>query len=254
MVGPGHGFDQRDVLRSEAGVILKQWAGRTKVGTAAAAARIARLRAIKKLGLTQAPNRGDVSVNAGWKSTTPYGMVWVKRTAKGGTGKKYIMLRDGYFQPGMRTGPKWRGFGDAAVAKVRPAVMKATQAAVKSVGLARQSIVQIADSLGIDLVKVAGAGADAAGIAKARAAIASTGKSYRNGTGTSAGTEVKPYIDLFNSLPYATSRKLRMDRTLIGIIHGRTKHFQKAYERGAFESLKKLQRAYPNLIKVATAA
>src|SRR5690606_7898240 len=112
--------------------------------------------------------------------------------------------------------------------------------ALQSVGLSRQSVVQIADALGIDLTAVKGQGISPAGIAKARAAIASNGRSYRNGTGVQAGDPIRYHVTLINRLPYG--RRTGMDRTLAFVVAGRAKHIEIAYRKGAFGSMATVRR------------
>lgn len=249
------GFDQTVVLKAEAGSILKKWAGETEVATQAFVDRRARLKVTRAWGVSGSSSRGSrkadhaITVNAG---------------VRGVAGRMFILKKDGSgfrrtHEAGFRPlnqhykPAQWRDLNEVAHG-VQADWQKNIPLARRSVGLARQSVVQIADSLGIDLIKVAGQGVSSAGIAKARAAMASNGRSYRNGSSVVGGTDVKPYIDLINSLPYATSPRLGMDTALAGVIAGRTKYFQKSYEKGAFDSFEKTARAFPNIIRVSTAA
>lgn len=247
-LGQMTGFKQQDVLRAEAGSILKTWAGRTKVATLAQIDRRERLRAIKGLGYTQAPNKGDVTVNAGFKPA-PFGRVWIRVSRD----RKFALARAAKFAPsGNRFGKLWEADIRDAELDTQAAIARRIPIARRSAGLARQSVVQIADSLGIDLDRVAGGGVSGAGLAKARAAMASNGRAYKNGSGVTGGTDTRPYIDLLNGLPYAAN--IGMDRTLVGVIAGRAKMFDKIYSKGAFDSFSRVARAFPNLIKVSQAA
>lgn len=267
------GFDQRQVLLAEAGVILKTWAGRTKVGTVEKADRAARLRAIRKLGYTgsnRQKDRGDVTVNAGYRPA-PFGRVWIKVRKSAGQ-KSFILARGpGFAAPtgsatftwhrrrlhgangGRSTSAKWMANVVDAQQDVESALKRAIPAGRASIGLSRQSVLQIADSLGIDLLRVEGGGTlSAAGIAKARAAMASTGKSYRNGYGAQGGAGGFDYVDLINRLPYG--RAIGMDRMLLGVLAGRAKYFERSYAKGAFDSQRRACAAYPNLFRVTAAA
>jgi hypothetical protein len=253
------GFDHRRVLRAEAGSILKTWAGRTKVATQAKADRRARLKAMKKLGLTSAKQRGDVTINAGFKRNAPFGRVWIK--VRHGSGRKNFLLALGpnYSSPtgtgtfnkfGANQGPttqEWIGNIVQAVEDAQREVPAAIQAGRRAIGIARQSVIQIADSLGIDLLRVPGGGVSAAGIAKARAALASNGRRYRNGTGRQGGNEVKAYVDLFNFLPY--NQAIGMDRVLLGVMAGRAKFIEKSYEKGVFDTERGILKAFPGLFE-----
>jgi len=148
---------------------------------------------------------------------------------------------------------KWTANVMDAVSDVPGAVQRAQETGRRSVGLARQSVVQIADALGIDLLTVKGGGTlSDAGIAKARAALASNGQSYRNGIGLQGGNKVYDHVDLINTLPYG--RKIGMDRTLLSVLNGQNKYFEKSYAKGAFDSQRKACAGYPNLFKFTAAA
>lgn len=244
------GFDHRTVLLGEAGVILKTWAGRTKVSTIGQAERRGRARALYSITYKgrASPVFGYLTVNSGVRGGIP-GDMWY-RTKRNKFQMAGIMnLKGGGF--------KWSNlhFPDVDWPHMQAAAQKATgeikrriPLARQSVGLSRQSVVQIADSLGIDLLRVQGGGnLSGAGIAKARAALASTGKAYRNGSGRFGGSEVRTYVDLINNLPYG--RRLGMDRTLLGVLAGRAKFFERSYAKGAFNSQATAIRAYPNLFR-----
>ena len=249
------GFDQRTVLRAEAGSVLKMWAGQTKVSTQAAVDRRARLKVTRAWGVSGSGGKGTrkadhpITVNAG---------------IRGPAGRMFILKKDGHgfrrtHESGFRPlhqhykAEQWRDLNEVANG-VQSDWQKKVPLARRSVGLARQSVVQIADSLGIDLAAVQGRGLSAAGLAKARAALASDGKRYTNGWSAQGGTDTKPHIDLINGLPFANSPKLQMARTLLGVIAGRARYFQKSFDKGAFDSFDRVARAYPNVIRVARAA
>lgn len=250
------GFDPVLALRAEAGVILKTWAGRTKVAKPSQIEIRARLNALRRMGLTQ----GDVTINAGIRGQP--GLVWHKTrlvtggTARGRTKRGYAPV--GRMHPtSHRFTALWRHFIDRDWRDINDAVLDAEAAinrdmklAERSAGISRQSVIQIADDLGIDLGKVKGGGnLSAAAIAKARAAIASNGRAYKNGVGTSGGDAAKSFVDLLNRLPFGT--KIGMDRTLAGVLSGRAKFIAKSYEKGAFDSLRKAAKAFPNLVNAS---
>lgn len=254
------GFSQRQVLHAEAGSILKTWAGRTKVSTAYDVEKRARRRVIRGLGYTTGVDRGDVTVNA----TIPFGRVWIKVRRAAGR-KNWLLARGVDFNSPAGTGifpnPKsprghgtvnWFGRVEKAVSDVRSALRVEVPRAIRSIGLARQSVIQIADALRIDLNAVAGGGVSPAGVAKARAAIASSGRAYKNGYGYSGGDEVRAYVQLINRLPFGG--RIGIDRTLLGVLAGRAGLFRKAYSKGVFNSLQGVARAYPNLMRVTKTA
>jgi hypothetical protein len=250
------GFKPRTVLLGFAGVVLKTWAGRTKVATASQSEIRARARALYSI-----TNRGRASAYSGFLT--------INSGRRGGhPGQMWYRTKRGKFQSAglmdvKRTGShRWANihFPDddwaamqTAAAKAGTAISTMIPAARRSIGLSRQSVVQIADSLGIDLLRVQGGGTlSGAGLAKARAALASTGKSYRNGFGASSGDEVRAYVDLINRLPYG--RRIGMDRTLLGVLAGQVRYFEKSYAKGAFDTQVAAARAYPNLFRVSTSA
>lgn len=254
------GFDQRTVLRGFAGVVLKAWAARTKVSTQEHAERSERLRAIRDLGYTgksRVKERGEVTVNAGFRPA-PFGRVWIKVRSRNGR-KNWLLARgsdfsaptgSGIFDPRKRAlrgaAQLWAANVNDAEQDVRVALRRRLPLARRSVGLSRQAVLQIADSLGIDLLRVQGGGIlSGAAIAKARAALASSGKFYRNGTGYQSGGVVSAYIDLINRLPYG--RAIGADRTLLGVLAGQNKYFELSYAKGAFDTQRSAVRAYPNL-------
>lgn len=243
------GFDQRKVLRAETGVILKTWAGRTKVARADTVELYARYRAGKRaFGLTSAgKNMFGITVNTGRREGTP-GMVWF-RTARKKWQTPASIYSGGYISQNHLhfKDDDWARIeaGMVTYANELKHILPASQ---KAVGLARQSVIQIADGLGLDLNAVKGGGSlSAAGIAKARAAIASTGSQYTNGGGTDNGDPVKYYIAFFNTYPM--NQKLGMDRALLSIINGRAKYIEQSYKKGAFDSMKNTVRAFPNLFR-----
>lgn len=250
------GQTMKQVLRSETGHILKECAAKTKVATQDSVERKAQLLAIKGLGYTQATDRGEVSVNAGWRRNSPYGRVWMK--VRNGAGRKgFILARGANFDfpsgtailqitPGSKSGTnKWIATVRNAVGRTVPAVEKSLEKALKSVGLARQSWVQIARGLGIDLKRVAGTNLSAQGIAKAELALASDGRSYINGTASEYGDAEKFVIKLVNGLPYG--RKMKLDAVLARAINNRAKYFARAMSKGVFNSAKKTLAKYPGL-------
>lgn len=244
------GFKPFTVLRGETGIILKTWAGRTKVATQQQTDASTRIHVVRSLDLTRAPSPGDISVNTGQRSV--FGRVWVRSPSRRGGGRNWRLA--GRIAPtGRSFTPERYHWKDKtwvdikeAVADVSSALRRKLPTGRRARGLARQSVLQIADALGIDLLKVKGGGTlSAAGIAKARAALATTGRGYRNGTGQQLGTQERAVITLINRLPYGP--KIGMDRTLIGILAGRAKFIATAYAKGAFASMHTAARAFPYL-------
>lgn len=247
------GINSTEVLRGFAGVVLKACAGQTKVATVDNADKRARLRYLRDQQLTGRNGMVPVTVTAGAKKNTTYGAVHL-RTSTG----HWRRTHDPVFKPvaGMPSpGRKRRGdhYTDhdwlllrSVIETVRRGVVTARTAGRKTIGLARQSWVQIADTLGIRLEDVRGGGTlSAAGIAKARAAIASNGQQYANGLGTLERTQYDTIITLTNRYP--AGHRIGMDRTLQNVLVGQVRYFEKNLELGVFNTIAGTIRAYPFL-------
>ena len=245
------GFDQQVILRAEMGSILKTWAGRVPVANGKRTDAKSRLAVLKKAGhyLTSADAKsGFVSITAGLRGGT-HGLIWFRTRknipqAVGSVSDsgaiKYLNrhFRDEDWQAITEGANYFAGAAAAALARGRG-----------SIGLARQSVIQCADQVGIDLASVQGGGISDAGIAKARAAIASSGRAYQNGTGSQGGDETKCYIEAINRLPYGVA--IGMDMSLAFVLQGRAKFIETAYKKGAFDSMKKAAAAFPNIFNTA---
>jgi len=237
--------------RAEAGVILKTWAGRTKVATAEKLAR---------RGLLQA-NRGAYRA-AGWpfmKGRTTSGRASINLGIRGTMGKVYYRTRKageaggraGFqdvfgpgFSRGKRIAPVDWGAVSSFVEAFRRNYHATIEAAKRAGGLSRQSIVQIADDLGIRLENVRGGGSlSAAGLAKARRAIPQNGRIYKNGYSIIGSDAKSFYLTLVNRYPKIGP--LFMDRTLQGVIGGRIKYFERNLAEGTFLSASRAAKAYP---------
>jgi hypothetical protein len=244
------GFDQRLVLRAEAGSIIKKWAGITKVGTREAAELRARYRAGKRafgsLG-GSSDNQYRITVNTGSRGGVP-GWTWYKHPGGGVMLAGYIDER-GVIHPNpyRRFKPEAWSMILAGMEAYADSLAGLLPQSLKSIGLARQSVIQIADELGIDLNSVSGQGISSAGIAKARAAIASTGKTHKNGFGSQGGDDVRYHVRLLNRLPFGV--KSGMDRQLATVLSGRAKFIETAYKKGAFGSMTTVARSFPNVFK-----
>jgi hypothetical protein len=247
--------------RAEAGSILKRWAGLTKVATAKQLGRSAILRtyrdARRDVGFDN-PRKGSTSVgqasiNLGFRSG-PFGKVYY-RTRKAGAAGGRRGLQDVY-GPNFGSGKHIadRDFGKVERMKnfFQGAYKGMVKAAKQSAGLSRQSVIQIADQLGIDLGRVPGMGVSAAGIAKARTAVASNGRHYQNGYGVVSDGAKEFYLTLINRYP--KGGKVGMDRTLATVIRGRLKYFRRNLEEGTFLSAERAAKAYPYLKVLKNAA
>lgn len=243
--------DLRTVIRAEAGSILKACAGDTKVATIKKTDQRS-MRALigpRGLDLSSARAPGDVTVNAGIRG--PFGRVWVKSaTPHRGTGRGFRLAgqlsRNGRFTPEnyhWKNGT-WTDITEAAQ-DVGAKIRQYLDTGRRAIGLARQSWVQIADAVGIRLESVPGGRISAAGIAKARAAIASTGRPYTNGTAREYGENREFVITLINRLPYGN--KIALDRILARNVNARARYFEQNLARGVFDRISTIARAYPGL-------
>ena len=231
-------------LRAEAGSILKACAARTKVAKADAITRNERLRIVKDLGYTHGRSGAfGIAINVGIRGA--FGKVWRSTTRKDGTWGLQQTHAENFR-------PLNRHFGDSVWTDLKEAVSdfqyearKRVPMAKQSAGLARQSWVQIADSLGIRLENVPGGGISGAGIAKARAALTSRGQSVTNGFSEEERRNQGFLLRLINRLPYGPQAGL--DRVLEWVMAGRAAYFEKNLARGVFRDQAKLLRAYPGL-------
>jgi hypothetical protein len=232
------------VLKAEAGAILKACAGRTKVAKASAVTTNERLRIIKDLGYNGGNKSADIYINAGIRGA--FGKVWRKTRPAPGGGWIFQQTHDANFRVLNRH------FGDAVWTDLREAVEDFKYEAAKripqaraSAGLARQSWIQIADSIGIRLENVPGGNLSASGILKARAAIASNGQAYVNGMSEQEHSQRGFVLRLINRLPFGP--KAGLDATLASVLAGRSAYFEQNMARGVFGDMQKLLRAYPGL-------
>lgn len=245
------GFSQAQILRAEAGVILKTWAGRTKVATKDQIERRTRASVGRAMGIAKADknNPYGVTINNGARQGFR-GEVWF-RTSK----NKFSIA--GKITDGAAFIPAWKHWKTADWQRISYAGNEYAQRlrtrrvqSQASLGLARQSVIQIADALGIDLTAVKGGGTlSSSGISKARAAIAANGRFYQNGIGQSGDEGTKSYVNMFTRLPYGG--KIGMDTELARILSNRAKYIETSYQKGAFDSIRNAARAFPNLFNLA---
>lgn len=250
------GFSEKQVTKGEAGAILKTWAGRTKVAKPAMIDYRARKRALHGLGFTKTSEIGGITINTGTRSAA--GRMWVKTAGKRGKGWKMAGKIDPQtfqFRPANYhwKDRDWIDIKEAAI-DAELAIKRETEMGKASAGLARQSVVQIADKLDIDLSRIPGGGISPSAIAKARLAMPSNGQRYINGTGTE--TEEKDagryFVTLINSLPYHA--KAGLDLTLAGVLAGRVGLYRRTFANGAFKSIISASRSYAWMRPLLSAA
>ena len=131
----------------------------------------------------------------------------------------------------------------AGTAKFGAELAKRLPAGLRAIGLARQSVVQSADSLGINLEQVQAGAISGSDIAKARSAVPSSGVRYQNGTGKQTKGLGQFTIEVTNSYPY--NAKMKMDVALSGVISSRVGFYERNITRGVFQNLQAVEKAYP---------
>ena len=233
-----------DWAMGESGVILKRWTGMTKVASEERVTVEARYRAGKQAfgGATNVKNPFGITVNTGKRDGIP-GKVWNRTKLKN-------WQEAGQIRDDATWIPAWKHFGDEAWKRIdaggksyAATLAKMKPMALKAVGLARQSVVQIADQLGISLESVRGGTANAAGIAKARSALASDGRYYQNGRGIRDKDSTSFFVEMINGYPRI--QELRMDETLEAIVRDRMGETRRALESKVFESAQRTTRVFP---------
>ena len=232
----------KKVIRAEAGSILKACAGNTKVAQPAKVPGRARSRLIRELGL----NRGDVVIASGVRKAEAAGSIAAVSFGPRSKGRHRYA-----YGPGNPVGkPRpihwldrdWTDIEEARFDYTRK-VGQAVAAAMRAIGLSRQSWVQIADSLGIRLETVPGGRISAAGIAKARAAVASDGQFHQNGKSREQEGAERYFVDLINGFP--TQQRQGFPVILLRAIRGRQAHFETVLKKGVFDSMEKVAQAFP---------
>lgn len=237
------GFSEKDVTIQEAGSILKACASRTKLAKVAQVELRSRQRALQGLGLTRANNVGDMTINVGIKAKA--GRLWVKTQSK-----VFKLAGTQSFDADSFTpmnyhwkNAKWQEIQNV-LAAAASAINRERPLGLASIGLARQSWIQIADSLGMPLEKIPGGRLSNAAIEKARRSIASNGKYYVNGRADKVQEPSRKFfVTLINSLPYHS--RAGLDEILAGVIAGRVGLYRRTFANGAYKSIEASSRNYP---------
>ena len=207
----GVGF--KEWADDESALILKAWAGLIGAQTPEEAQLTARIRVLRGLGLTN----GSSTINAGLKGKE--GLVYVRtktkyKTKGGKMARGYTLVGELGPNAGNFTGREGRRVGNDQWAMTQQAVQRyqgkkgVLDIAKRTVGLARQSIIQIADALGLSLDRANGPGLSGADVARARNAVASNGQTYQNGLGIRTQTADSFSIEMINRYPKLREAKL----------------------------------------------
>jgi len=237
--------------RGASGVILKDWTANISVADPKRIDDRARGRTNKDLGITRTQNPSfgsnpyQVSINTGGRKGKPE-VVWTRNPKT----KKWLfvgMVNGGTFTPAHK---HWKdatwalmSAGASKFASIAPEMIKRGHSAA---GLARQSVIQIADVLGIALESVrGGAGLSSDAIGKARAAVASDGKTYQNGTASYTKTATSFQIEMVDR--YSRNKEAKVAEALDIALALQTVAFKRNAEQKVFESVEKTVKAYPYL-------
>lgn len=232
----------KQVVRAEAGSILKTCVAYTGVADAEKVPGRARKKLIAELEL----NTGDVVISSGVRSSAVAGQIVAISTGPRSHRKRRVA-----YGPGDPVGAPanihwrrsdWTDIQEAKFDYVRR-VVQAVRSAIKAIGLSRQSWIQIADSLHIRLEDVPGGKPSAAAIGKARAAMASDGKAHTNGRSREAEMTDQYFVDLINGYP--AQEKVGMPRVLLTAIRNRQKHFEMTLNKGVFDSFQSVAQQFP---------
>lgn len=229
-------LDPKAILKAEAGSVLKKAMSDTKGPPSQSTLTIAgRIKALRALGLT---GGGEVSINAGKKG--PYGRVFIRKT----DGDGYRRTHEAGFSP-INQHYKNRVWAkiQAAIHDAKVAIAKVVPEVKGAAGLARQSWLLIADSLGIRLETVPGGGLSASAITQARTAKVRGGKQINNGKSVTVEAPGKFGVILINRLPYG--QRLRFQPILDRAIAGRAKFMETAIARGFTGSMQDVAKLFP---------
>lgn len=233
------------VMRHEAGHVLKKCIVRTKVASQSkikkAAPSHARIRSFSKSeGLSTTTGAKGGRKNTIWyKSPTakkPFPVGEFSSTGKSGKA---------YSSSTRSIGPYIQSIVASALAAYKSLAATTLEQRLKSAGLARQSWIHIADSLGMDLLMLQGGDDVGAAMSKARGAVASSGKRHINGWGIETTAAAKTTITLVNVLPYAS--KLQLSGKLSSAINGRAAFLRRNIQEGVFNSAQQVAAKYPGM-------
>lgn len=224
----------------EIGIIGKGTAALIRAQTVPAAEKRARNRVLNKLGLT----KGAETINSGVRGAE--GRVWV-RTKRGKWQLAGIVGHNaGPFIPRNRRlgAGEWGAAKDSVTAYQGQSGVIAL--AKRTVGLARQSVIQMLDAVGIAIERVAGGtGLTPGEIAAARGAVASDGKTYQNGTGRREKTATGFSIEIVNTYPNLA--KAKIDVALATVVGQRIAYQGRVLNDKLLASTERVAQAFPYL-------
>ena len=244
------------LVRAEAGVVLKTCFRRTRIPSAekvdsASRLMVARMVNQDVLGLQKSdrgirPKAGQGYVVPGVRNVGASGRVWLRgnwRTRSGAPA--FILTHAGGARTGNVVGKKTMAALSNASSRYHSGIRQQIPAGRKTMGLAKQSWLQIAGDLGIDLSTVKGGGTlNARELTMAKAASGRL-KPHKNGSGYQMGSGYQTVITLVNALPYGVAMGLH--GLLRRVLAGRIKQFETLVRKGYFNDMSKIAKAFPNL-------
>lgn len=236
------GVTFEEFAEGESGVILKAWAGLIGASSEAEAEVRGRNRVLNKLGLTGGKG---VTINSGVKGEE--GVVFVRSTKKG---RKFYQIGKVGHNAGPFVPHKQR-VADAAWAESQQAIQQfqaksgLIAIARRTVGLARQSVIQIGDMLGIAIENVTGRGLSGSEVSKARNAVAGDGQTYQNGFGVRTKSNTSFSIEMIDRYPKL--REAKVDLALGWAVGSRVQLMTKILMSKFKPSLERVARQLPYL-------
>lgn len=223
----------------EMGVVLREWTSHIPETTPAAARLRSRGRATKEIGV-HSLKAWSTTVNTGRKGGK-VGLAWF-RTRRGKFQPVGVISDEGEFdashlhyksQDAMKISMALNSY-----AGLLPRVIEAGQQAI---GLARNSVIQIADSLGIALEQVRGHGS--IDFSRARAARPSNGQFYQNGYGIKAGKDDNFSVEAVNT--YSRIAESKVDVALDEVLSNRFAYHMQNLQAALAKDARAIASAYP---------
>lgn len=225
----------------EAAIICQQWAAHIPEAQPEPARLRARGRARNQAGVGSLA-RFNTTANTG-RFGGQLGLLWFR--SKRGKWLKAGEVADSgaVTQPSRRfTAGDWAKVVGAQMSYAQ-LLPKTIAAGLRAIGLARQSVLQIADSLGFNLDKVGGGGS--ADFAQARAARASDGRPYVNGYSLIERSNGKFSVTLVDVYPYITEAGI--DQALELVVAQRMTYHEVNLASAVKKDLGAIEQAYPYL-------
>ncbi len=224
---------------AESAQILSGWAALVSAQTVPQAEVRARTKVLRDAGLT----KGEVTINSGLRG--PEGRLYIR--AKNG---RYMFAgtvahNAGAFTPNPKrhfSNHQWEEGQTGVISYQSDAAIIAM--AKRTIGLARQSIIQIGDMLGIALERIAG-GLPGADISRARSAVAGDGQTYQNGFGVRQKSAGAFSIELINRYPNLHQAKI--DSALSQVVSSRAELMAETLNGRLGTAAQRVAAAFPYL-------